>query len=162
MSILSKLKPPAGAKKKPFRVGRGPGSGNGKTAGRGQKGQGARSGYRGMDYFEGGQMPLQRRIPKRGFKNILGDLVANVNVGQLEIFDDGAEVTVESLRERGLVKGRFDRVKVLGTGELQKKLTVRAHGFSASAAAKIEKAGGKAEVLPRPVASRSEGAEASS
>ena len=150
MTILSNLKPPAGSKKKPFRVGRGPGSGNGKTAGRGQKGQGARSGYRGMEYFEGGQMPLQRRIPKRGFKNVGAPVVVNVNVGQLDVFDNGAEVTVESLRERGLVKGQFDRVKVLGTGELKKKLTVRVHAFSASAAQKIEKAGGKAEVVSRP------------
>src|SRR5690606_26157671 len=116
--------------------------------------------YRGMDYFEGGQMPLQRRIPKRGFKNYGADVVVNVNVGQLDVFDDGAEVTVEALRERGLVKGQFDRVKVLGTGELQKKLTVRAHGFSASAAAKIEKAGGKAEVVSRPEPSEASKGEA--
>lgn len=160
MSILSNLKPPAGAKKKAFRVGRGPGSGNGKTAGRGQKGQGARSGYRGMDYFEGGQMPLMRRVPKRGFKNVGADVVANVNVGQLDVFDDGTEVTLEALKQRGLVKGRFDRVKVLGTGELQKKLTVHAHAFSASAAQKIEKAGGKAEVLSRPAPSEASKGEA--
>jgi large subunit ribosomal protein L15 len=147
MSILSRLKPPAGSKRKKFRVGRGPGSGNGKTAGRGQKGQGARSGTGGMLYFEGGQMPLYRRLPKRGFKNILADVVVNVNVGQLDVFDNGSEVDEQALRDKGLVKGRFDRLKVLGNGELNKKLTVKAHGFSAGALAKIEKAGGKAEVV---------------
>jgi large subunit ribosomal protein L15 len=149
MSILSNLKPPAGAKRSKFRVGRGPGSGNGKTAGRGQKGQGARSGSGGRLYFEGGQMPIQRRLPKRGFKNIGAARVVNVNVGQLDVFDSGSEVTVEALREKGILKGQFDRLKVLGGGELSKKLTVKAHGFSASAAAKIEKAGGKAEVVSR-------------
>jgi large subunit ribosomal protein L15 len=149
MSILSNLKPPAGAKRKRNRVGRGPGSGNGKTCGRGQKGQGSRSGSGGMAYFEGGQMPLYRRVPKRGFYNLHETTVANVNVGQLDQFEDGAEVTVAALRERGLVKGHFDAVKVLGDGQLEKKLTVKAHGFSKSAAAKIEKAGGKAEVVSR-------------
>ena len=149
MSILSRLKPPAGAKRKPYRVGRGPGSGNGKTCGRGQKGQGARSGTGGRLYFEGGQMPLQRRIPKRGFNNIHREVVASVNVGQLATFEDGAEVTIEALRARGLLKGQFASVKILGDGELDKKLTVKAHAFSASATAKIEKAGGKAEVLSR-------------
>ncbi len=148
-SILSNLKPPAGAKKKANRVGRGPGSGNGKTCGRGQKGQGARSGTGGMAYFEGGQMPIQRRVPKRGFKNILRAKVVNINVGQLDVFDNGAEITVETLRERKLIKGQFDAVKILGNGELTKKLTVQAHAFSAGAAAKIEKAGGKAEVVSR-------------
>ena len=158
MSILSRLKPPAGSKRKKFRVGRGPGSGNGKTAGRGQKGQGARSGTGGMLYFEGGQMPLYRRLPKRGFKNILADVVVNVNVGQLDVFENGAIVDETALRDKGLVKGRFDRLKVLGNGELNKKLTVQAHGFSAGAAAKIEKAGGKAEVVSRNVkAQASEG-----
>ncbi|MCA9617979.1 MAG: 50S ribosomal protein L15 [Myxococcales bacterium] len=160
MSILSKLKPPAGSKKKKFRVGRGVGSGNGKTAGRGQKGQGARSGTGGRLHFEGGQIPIYRRLPKRGFKNILRDVVVNVNVGQLEAFDAGTEVTVEALRERGLVKGQFDALKVLGDGELSKKLTVKAHAFSASAAAKIEKAGGTAEVVSRSAAAKaSEGSE---
>lgn len=149
MSILSKLKPPAGSKRKKFRVGRGPGSGNGKTCGRGMNGQGSRSGTGGMAYFEGGQMPIQRRVPKRGFYNVHADVVVNVNVGQLDVFDNGAEVTVEALRERRLVKGKFDAVKILGNGELTKKLTVKAHGFSAGAAAKIEKAGGKAEVVSR-------------
>ncbi len=149
MSILSNLKPPAGSKKTKNRVGRGIGSGNGKTCGRGQKGQGARSGTGGRAYFEGGQMPIQRRLPKRGFKNILADQVVNVNVGQLDVFDDGAEVTLEALRERRLVKGRCDALKILGNGELTKRLTVRAHAFSAGAAAKIAKAGGTAEVVSR-------------
>ena len=160
MSILSKLKPPAGSKKNKFRVGRGVGSGNGKTAGRGQKGQGARSGTGGRLHFEGGQIPIYRRLPKRGFKNILRDVVVNVNVGQLEAFDAGTEVTVEALRERGLVKGQFDALKVLGDGELSKKLTVKAHAFSASAAAKIEKAGGTAEGVSRSAAAKaSEGSD---
>lgn len=149
MSILSNLKPPAGAKKTANRVGRGIGSGNGKTCGRGQKGQGARSGSGGRAYFEGGQMPIQRRVPKRGFKNIVADKVVSVNVGQLDVFDDGAEVTVEALRERRLIRGRFDAVKILGDGELNKKLNVAAHAFSAGAITKIEKAGGKAEVVSR-------------
>lgn len=161
MSILSRLKPPAGSKRNKHRVGRGPGSGNGKTAGRGQKGQGARSGTGGMLYFEGGQMPIYRRLPKRGFKNILRDTVVNVNVGQLDVFDDGTEVDETALREKGLVKGAFDRVKVLGDGELNKKLTVKAHGFSASAAAKIEKAGGKAEVVAPTAPSQKADAKAS-
>lgn len=149
MSILSNLKPPAGAKKAANRVGRGIGSGNGKTCGRGQKGQGARSGSGGRSYFEGGQMPIQRRVPKRGFRNVLADTVVSVNVGQLDVFDDGAEVTIEALRERRLIRGRFDAVKILGDGELTKKLTIAAHAFSAGALAKIDKAGGKAEVVSR-------------
>jgi large subunit ribosomal protein L15 len=148
MSILSKLKPPPGAKTERYRVGRGPGSGNGKTCGRGQKGQYARQGT-GRLFFEGGQMPLQRRVPKRGFHNVHAGKVANVNVGELEIFDNGTEVTIELLRERGLLKGNFDTLKVLGSGDLKKKLTVKAHAFSASAAEKIQKAGGKPELLSR-------------
>lgn len=149
MSILSKLKPPKGSRRKANRVGRGPGSGNGKTCGKGMNGQLARfSG--GRLYFEGGQMPLQRRVPKRGFRNILADRVANINVGELDVFDDGADVTIEALCERGLVKGRFDRVKVLGSGQLNKKLTVSAHAFSAGAADKIAGAGGQAVTLPAP------------
>ena len=160
MSILSELKPPAGSKKNKKRVGRGVGSGNGKTAGRGQKGQGARSGPGGMLYFEGGQMPIYRRLPKRGFYNVHADRVANVNVGQLEAFAAGTEVTIELLKEKGLVKGRFDRVKVLGDGDLTKKLTVSAHGFSKSAAAKIEKAGGSANTIAvsQPAAAEASGA----
>ena len=154
-SILSKLQPPAGQKRTPNRVGRGIGSGNGKTCGRGQKGQGARTGTGGRLHFEGGQMPLQRRMPKRGFRSVLADKVVNVNVSQLEVFDAGSEVTIETLKARGLIKGRFDSVKILGGGELNKKLTVKVHGFSASAAAKIEKAGGKAEVVSRTAAAAS-------
>jgi large subunit ribosomal protein L15 len=118
----------------------------GKTCGRGFNGQGSRSGSGGMLYFEGGQMPLQRRVPKRGFSNPVRARVANVDVGALEQCPEG-EVTIELLRELGLLKGRFDRVKVLGTGQLTKKLTVHAHGFSKSAAAKIEAAGGSAVVV---------------
>lgn len=148
MSILSNLKPPAGAKRKAKRVGRGIGSGNGKTAGRGQKGQGARSGTGGKAHFEGGQMPLYRRLPKRGFKNLHRARVANLNVDQLaKAFDEGTEVTVALLRERGLIKGNFDSVKILGDGEISKKLTVKAHAFSAGAKSKIEAAGGSAEVV---------------
>lgn len=150
MDILSKLQVPKGAKRSRRRVGRGPGSGVGKTSGRGMNGQNSRSGSGGKLYFEGGQMPLQRRVPKRGFTNPSRLKVANVDVGALEKFDAGAEVTVDSLRERGLVKGRFDRVKVLGAGQLSKKLTVKVHGFSAAAAAKIEQAGGSAVVLEPP------------
>lgn len=148
MSILSNLKPPAGSKRKANRVGRGIGSGNGKTAGRGQKGQGARSGTGGKSQFEGGQMPLYRRLPKRGFKNTGRANVANLNVDQLaKAFEDGTEVTVALLQERGLVKGNFDSVKILGDGEIAKKLTVKAHAFSAGAKSKIEAAGGSVEVV---------------
>lgn len=164
MSVLSNLKPPAGAKRAPTRVGRGPGSGLGKTCGRGQNGQGSRSGDGGRLYFEGGQMPLQRRVPKRGFKNVRADVVANINVGALDVFDDGAEVTLETLREKHLVKGHIDRLKVLGNGEVTKKLTVKAHAFSASAAAKIKTAGGTVEIVSRKVAAKasdpSKGADA--
>ena len=160
MSILSKLKPPAGSKRKANRVGRGPGSGNGKTAGRGMKGQNSRSGSGGRRYFEGGQMPLMRRLPKRGFKNPFTNRVANINVGALEAFEDGSEVTIELLQERRLIKGQFDLLKILGNGDLNKKLTVKAHAFSASAQAKIEKAGGSVELVPRFVP-KAETAEAS-
>jgi large subunit ribosomal protein L15 len=149
MSILSNLKPPAGARRKKNRVGRGPGSGNGKTAGKGMNGQNARSGSGGRLYFEGGQMPLQRRLPKRGFYNVHADKVANINVGQLDALENGTEVDVELLRSLRLVKGQFARLKVLGNGELSKKLTVKAHGFSAGAKAKIEKAGGTVVEIPR-------------
>ena len=149
MSVLSNLKPPPGAKRPNCRVGRGPGSGKGKTCGRGQNGQRSRSGSGGKLHFEGGQMPLQRSLPKRGFKNIHAAIVANVNVGDLDAFQDGDEITVEVLKEKRLIKGRFDRLKVLGNGELTKKLTVKANSFSAGAAAKIAKAGGKAEIVSR-------------
>lgn len=152
MSILSNLKAPSGSKRSKQRVGRGIG-GTGKTCGKGQKGQKCRSGSMGRMGFEGGQTPMYRRLPKRGFNNFdFATVVANVNVGQLDTFDDGAEVTVEILRMRGLVNGRFDTVKILGNGELQKKLTVRAHAFSKGALEKIQKAGGTAEVVSRSAA----------
>lgn len=131
------------------RIGRGPGSGNGKTAARGSKGQGSRSGSSFSPIFEGGQMPLVRRIPKRGFNNKFADTVAVVNVGALEkVFADGAEVTCEALKATHLAKGRYDQLKILGTGELTKKLKISAHQFSKSAIEKIQKAGGEAVVLP--------------
>ena len=146
---LNNLKKPAGATHKKKRVGRGPGSGLGKTAGRGNKGQKSRSGYSGMRGFEGGQMPLHRRLPKRGFTNIFKKEWAEVNLADLgRAFEEGVEVTPELLAERGLIRrsGR-GAVVVLGRGELGKALTVSAHRFSASAREKIEAAGGKAEVL---------------
>jgi large subunit ribosomal protein L15 len=149
--ILSKLQAPEGAVTKARRVGRGVGSGLGKTGGRGQKGQKARSkGNINKKHFQGGQTPLQRRLPKRGFRNPLADVVANVNVGAFEAFDNGAEVNAELLKSKRLVQGRFDRLKILGDGELTKKLTIFAHRFSKGAIAKIEKAGGKAVVLAPP------------
>ncbi|MRG94539.1 50S ribosomal protein L15 [Polyangium spumosum] len=148
MDILSKLQAPEGANKKETRVGRGVGSGLGKTAGRGQKGQKARStGNIGKKHFQGGQTPIQRRLPKRGFRNPLAAIVANVNVGDLEIFEAGADVNQEAMEGKRLLQGRYDLIKVLGDGELTKKLTVTAHRFSKSAIAKIEAAGGKAIVL---------------
>lgn len=144
---LSNLKPAPGSKKKRKRVGRGDGSGHGKTACRGHKGQGARSGGNTPPGFEGGQMPLQRRVPKRGFHNPFRKSAAVVNLGQLEIFASGTEVTPEILRERGLVRGKDQRVKILGDGSLSKSLTVKAHGFSSQAKEKIEALGGKAELI---------------
>ncbi len=142
---LSNLAKPHGATKKKTRKGRGVGSGLGKTAGRGQKGQYART--RGFKpHFEGGQTPIQRRLPKRGFNNPFPAKIAEVNVGDLEIFAAGANVDAASLREHGLIKGRFDRLKVLGNGELSKSVTVTAHAFSKAAAEKIKKAGGKVNV----------------
>ena len=144
--ILSKLGKPAGSSRPKTRRGRGVGSGLGKTAGRGQKGQYARS--RGFKpHFEGGQTPIQRRLPKRGFRNAFSAVIAEVNVGDLESFPAGAAVDVKTLIAQGLVKGRFDRIKVLGEGELTKAVTVSAHAFSKSAAAKIERAGGKVVLL---------------
>jgi len=142
---LSKIRKPIGATRDKVRLGRGVGSGLGKTAGRGQKGQYARNGVR--REFEGGQTPLARRLPKRGFNVPFPARVAEVNVGDLERFDAGAKVDEKSLRDRGLVKGRADRIKVLGNGDLKKKLTVTAHAFSKSAVEKIEKAGGKAVLV---------------
>jgi large subunit ribosomal protein L15 len=131
------------------RIGRGPGSGHGKTASRGHKGQRSRTGYSSSPIFEGGQMPLVRRIPKRGFNNRWAETVAVVNLGCLERrFQSGEEVTPAALREKGIVRGRFDLLKVLADGELSKALKVSAHRFSRAAAEKIEKAGGQAVVLP--------------
>ena len=145
---LSNLKPAEGSKHSDnFRRGRGHGSGNGKTAGKGHKGQKARSGGGTRPGFEGGQMPLYRRIPKRGFTNINSKDIVGINVSALERFEDGAEVTVETLVESGVVSNPRDGVKILGNGELTKKLTVKVNAFSASAKEKIEAAGGSCEVI---------------
>ena len=144
---LSNLRPADGAKQSDnFRRGRGHGSGNGKTAGKGHKGQKARSGAP-RPGFEGGQMPLYRRIPKRGFTNRNSKTIVGINVSALEVFDNDAVVSVETLIEQGIVKNPRDGVKILGNGELTKKLTVQANAFSASAKEKIEALGGKAEVI---------------
>ena len=144
---LSELKPAVGSKHSDnFRRGRGHGSGNGKTAGKGHKGQKARSGAP-RPGFEGGQMPLYRRLPKRGFKCINSKTIVGINVSALEVFDNDAVVSVETLLEKGIVKNPRDGVKILGNGELTKKLTVQANAFSASAKEKIEALGGKAEVI---------------
>lgn len=144
---LSNLQPAAGSKHSDnFRKGRGHGSGNGKTAGKGHKGQKARSGAT-RPGFEGGQMPLYRRIPKRGFTCINSKEIIGINVSALERFEDGAEVSVETLVEAGIVSNPKDGVKILGSGELTKKLTVKANAFSAGAKEKIEALGGKAEVI---------------
>ena len=129
------------------RIGRGHGSGNGKTAGKGHKGQKARAGRGQRIGFEGGQMPLQRRIPKRGFNNIFANEFAAVNVSALNAFEDGAVVDAAALIEKGIIKKEYDGVKVLGSGELTKKLTVKAANFSAAAKEKITAAGGNYEVL---------------
>ena len=145
---LNNLRPPRGAKHPKKRVGRGPGSGHGKTASRGSKGAKSRSGFRFKRGFEGGQMPLHRRVPKRGFHNPFRVEYAVVNLDVLgEVFDDGSAVTPDLLRQRGLVRETGARIKVLGRGDLAKKLTVQAHKFSGSAAKKIEAAGGVAEVI---------------
>ena len=144
---LSNLRPADGAKQSDnFRRGRGHCSGNGKTAGKGHKGQKARSGAT-RPGFEGGQMPLYRRIPKRGFTNRNSKDIVGINVSALEVFDNDAVVSVETLLEQGIVKNPKDGVKILGNGELTKKLTVQANAFSAGAVAKIEALGGKAEVI---------------
>lgn len=144
---LSNLKPAEGSKQSNnFRRGRGHASGNGKTAGKGHKGQKARSGAP-RPGFEGGQMPLYRRIPKRGFTNRNHLEIIGINVGVLDRFDDGAEVTVDTLIETGIVKNPRDGVKILGNGEIKKKLTVKANAFSASAKEKIEAVGGTCEVI---------------
>ena len=144
---LQDLQPSMGSTRPAYRKGRGAGSGNGKTAGRGHKGQWARSGGGVRPGFEGGQMPLARRLPKRGFHNILGTTYAPVNVEVLNCFEDGTEVTTELLLETGIISKALDGVKILGNGEITKKLTVKAAAFSASAKEKIEAAGGKAEVI---------------
>lgn len=144
---LQELSPAPGSTHARKRIGRGHGSGQGKTAGKGHKGQKARAG-RGMRIgFEGGQMPLQRRVPKRGFVNIFATTYANVNVAALNAFEDGAEVDLDALKKAGLVKKAYDGVKVLGDGELTKKLTVKAAAYSKAAKEKIEAAVGKAEVI---------------
>jgi large subunit ribosomal protein L15 len=131
------------------RLGRGPGSGQGKTAGRGHKGARSRAGYSAPVTFEGGQMPLVRRIPKRGFHNKFADIVATVNIGDLEKrFEGGEEVNLDTLRAHNLAKGRCDKLKILGDGALTKKLKIAAHQFSRSALEKIQQAGGEAIVLP--------------
>jgi large subunit ribosomal protein L15 len=145
---LNNLHPPKGAKHPKKRVGRGMGSGHGKTASRGSKGAKSRSGFRFKRGFEGGQMPLHRRVPKRGFTNPFRVEYAVVNLDTLaEVFDAGSEVTPDVLRERGLVRDAHAPVKILGRGDITKKLTVRAHKFSGSAAQKIAAAGGAAEVI---------------
>ena len=143
---LYELAPAPGANADVYRKGRGHGSGNGKTAGKGHKGQKARSGGSIRPGFEGGQMPLQRQIPKRGFKNIFATNYAIINVKDLEIFEDGAVVDEKAIVEAGLLKKTLDGIKVLGEGELTKKLTVNVAAFSESAKQKIEEVGGKAEV----------------
>ena len=144
---LHELSPAPGSVKDSFRKGRGAGSGNGKTAGKGHKGQNARSGGGVRLGFEGGQLPLYRKLPKRGFKNRFAVNYAIVNVSELNKFEDGETVNLDKLMECGLVKKPLDGLKILGNGEITKKLTVKANAFSESAKAKIEAAGGKAEVV---------------
>ncbi|MGN0642629.1 MAG: 50S ribosomal protein L15 [Huintestinicola sp.] len=144
---LHELSPAEGSVKDVKRIGRGHGSGNGKTAGKGHKGQNARSGGGVRPGFEGGQMPMTRRIPKRGFNNIFATTYSTVNVDKLNMFVDGTVVDAELLIASGLIKKVNDGVKILGNGDLTKNLTVKAAAFSASAKEKIEKAGGKAEVM---------------
>lgn len=143
---LHTLSPAKGAAKDPKRKGRGAGSGNGKTAGKGHKGQLARSGAK-PAYFEGGQLPLARRLPKRGFNNIFATQYATIKVSDLNRFKDGAVVDQKAVLEAGLIKKPLDGIKVLGNGELERKVTVQLAAFTESAKAKIEKAGGKAEVI---------------
>ena len=146
---LNNLRPPKGAKHPRKRVGRGPGSGHGKTASRGSKGAKSRAGFRFKRGFEGGQTPLHRRVPKRGFHNPFRVEYAVVNLDTLaEVFDAGAAITPDVLRERGLVRNAQGPIKVLGRGDISKALTVKAQKFSGSAAKKIEAAGGVAEVIP--------------
>ena len=144
---LFELKPSEGTTKDTKRKGRGHGSGNGKTAGRGHKGQNARSGGGVRIGFEGGQMPIYRRLPKRGFKNVFAKKYAEINVSDLNKFDNGAVVDAEALVSAGVIKKTFDGIKVLGNGKIEKKVTVNAVKFTESAKEKIEAAGGKAEVM---------------
>jgi large subunit ribosomal protein L15 len=144
---LHELSPAQGSAKDAWRKGRGPGSGNGKTAGKGHKGQNARSGGGVRPGFEGGQLPLYRKLPKRGFTNIFATKYAIVNVEQLNAFENGAVVDVNALLEKKIIRKELDGLKVLGNGEITKKITVKAAIFSASAKEKIEAAGGKAEVV---------------
>jgi large subunit ribosomal protein L15 len=144
---LDDLRPAAGSNKKRKRIGRGDGSGHGKTSGRGHKGQGARSGGNTKPGFEGGQMPLQRRLPKRGFHNPFRIEMAVVNLSQIDLLPEEGEVTPETLAAHGYVSGKNRQVKVLGDGTLSKAVTIRAHRFSAAAKEKIEAAGGKAELI---------------
>ena len=145
---IHELSPAPGSNRPVKRIGRGPASGQGKTAGKGHKGQKARAGHGMRPGFEGGQMPLQRRLPKRGFNNIFAKEIAIVNVAALEEkFEAGAVIDAEALLANGLVKKQLDGIKVLGFGELTKKFTVKANAFSAEAKAKIEAAGGTAEIV---------------
>lgn len=144
---LHELKPAEGSNTKSYRKGRGHGSGNGKTAGRGHKGQNARSGGGVRPGFEGGQMPLYRRIPKRGFKCINHKEIVAINLVHLNVFEDGSVVDIAALKSKGLVSNPRDGVKILGVGELNKKLTVQVNQYSQTAKEKIEAAGGKAEVI---------------
>jgi len=144
---LHELTATPGAVKKARRIGRGHGSGWGKTAGKGHKGQKARAGHGMRPGFEGGQMPLQRRIPKRGFNNIFADTIVAVNVSALEKFENGAVVDAQALIDAGIIKNAYDGIKILSNGNLTKSLTVKANAFSEAAKTKIEAAGGKAEVI---------------
>lgn len=144
---LNELTPAAGSTNEPKRVGRGIGSGHGKTSCKGHKGQKARSGGGVRPGFEGGQMPLQRRLPKRGFHNIFADKIVNINLNDLNKFDDGSVVDTQALLDKKIIKKSLDGVKVLGTGELTKKLTVKVAAYSESAKQKIEACGGTAEVM---------------
>lgn len=144
---IHELSPALGSKKESKRIGRGHGSGHGKTSGKGHKGQNARSGGGVRPGFEGGQMPLQRRVPKRGFNNIFAKKIIAINLASLNIFEDGSVVDAAALIDAGIVKKNFDGIKVLANGKLTKKLTVKLNAFSESAKQKIEEAGGKAEVI---------------
>ena len=144
---LNELRPAEGSVQERYRKGRGPGSGNGKTAGKGHKGQNARSGGGVRPGFEGGQLPLYRKLPKRGFTNVFATNYATVNVEKLNVFEDGAVVDINALLEKKIIRKAMDGLKVLGNGEITKKITVKATVFSATAKEKIEAAGGKAEVV---------------